>query len=413
MHAQSPSSLSHSTPQLRLLSTALAAALALFTALFATAGAHAQTFTLLGSFGGADGAFPNAGLVRDAAGNLYGAAKYGGNLNCDEELGGGAAFGLNPGGTPILAYEFNHDAAPGCDPSSGVILDPEGNLYGTTYYSTIYKIDSTGQAALLFQFLGVPDGSLPSGGLLRDAQGNLYGTTQSGGLAACAYNTGCGTIFKLYASGHESVLYRFTGGVDGAYPQSNLVQDAAGNLYGTAYNGGGGPCANGCGTIFKLDPSGKLTVLHTFQGRTDGSNPGTGLILDSANNLYGVTANGGDLTCPGGGGRGCGTVFKLNASGRKTVLYMFLGGTDGAHPAPGLARDSAGNLYGATEVGGDYKAGTVYKLDTTGKKTVLHQFNGTDGWGPNVVILDAAGNLYGTANGGGRYGEGTIFKITP
>ena len=106
-------------------------------------------------------------------------------------------------------------------------------------------------------------------------------------------------------------------------------------------------------------------------------------------------------------------MFKLNASGRKTVLYMFLGGTDGAYPAPGLARDSAGNLYGATEVGGDYKAGTVYKLDTTGKKTVLHQFNGTDGWGPNVVILDAAGNLYGTANGGGRYGEGTIFKITP
>jgi uncharacterized repeat protein (TIGR03803 family) len=411
MHTQSPSSLSHSTPQLRLRSVALAATL--LTALLATPRAQAQTFIILGYFGGADGAFPNTGVVRDAAGNLYGTAKYGGRYqNCDEELGGGTVYGLNASGTPILVYEFNH-AAPGCLPTSGVTLDPEGNLYGTTAYSTVYKTDSTGHATLLYQFLGVPDGSLPSGGLLRDAQGDFYGTTQSGGLAACAYNLGCGTIFKLDASGHESVLYRFTGAADGAEPQSNLIQDAAGNLYGTAYNGGGGPCLNGCGTAFKLNPSGNLTVLHTFKGGADGFYPTTGLILDSANNLYGVTANGGDLSCAIGRGRGCGTVFRLNASGRKTVLYTFEGGTDGAAPAPGLAMDSAGNLYGATGGGDDHYDGTVFKLDTTGKKTVLHQFNGIDGSGPNPVILDAAGNLYGTTSSGGQYGEGTVFEIAP
>lgn len=406
--------LPNSTPHLRLRNTAVIAAIALLTALLATASAQAQTFTLLHYFRGAEGTFPNAGLVRDAAGNLYGTAPYGGSYqNCDNENGGGTVYGLNSSGTPILVHQFNHQAA-GCLPSSGLVLDPEGNLYGTTAYNTVYTVDSTGKATLVYQFLGVPDGSIPSGGLLRDAQGNLFGTTQEGGYPSCSYLAGCGTIFKLDASGKESVLYSFKGGEDGAHPQSNLIQDASGNLYGTAYNGGKLACLNGCGSIFKLDPSGNLTVLYAFKGGADGSNPTTGLILDSANSLYGVTANGGNLTCSGGRGRGCGTVFKLNASGVKTVLYSFLGGADGSGPAPGLAMDSAGNLYGASGGGDNRYDGTVFKIDANGKKTVLHQFNGIDGSGPNAgLILDGSGNLYGTTASGGSYGQGTVFRIAP
>jgi len=414
MHNQLRFLFSNPTSHRRLRTAAVAATLALLTALLASASAHAQTFTLLHYFRGAEGTFPNAGLVRDAAGNLYGTAPYGGSYqNCDNENGGGTVYGLNSSGTPILVHEFNHQAA-GCFPSSGLILDPEGNLYGTTAYNTVYKVDSTGKTTLLYQFLGVPDGSIPSGGLLRDAQGNLYGSTQAGGIAACAYNAGCGTIFKLDANGKESVLYSFSGGVDGAYPQSNLVQDAAGNLYGTAYNGGKLACPSGCGTIFKLDPSGNLTVLHAFKGGADGANPMSGLILDSANNLYGVTANGGNLTCAAGLGKGCGTVFRQSASGGKTLLYAFTGGTDGDRPT-GLVMDATGNLYGTTAGGGDNRQdGTVFKIDTTGKKTVVHQFNGIDGSNPAAgVILDPSGNLYGTTSSGGSYGQGTVFKVTP
>jgi uncharacterized repeat protein (TIGR03803 family) len=144
--------------------------------------------------------------------------------------------------------------------------------------------------------------------LVRDSAGNLYGTTLAGGNLAC----GCGVVFKLNTTGKETVLHRFTGGADGRNPGlAGLVRDSAGNLYGATATGGftGGVCApNGCGTVFKLDTTGKKTVLHSFTGKADGAYPDAGLVRDAAGNLYGTTYSGGDLACGGGG---CGVVFKL------------------------------------------------------------------------------------------------------
>jgi uncharacterized repeat protein (TIGR03803 family) len=183
--------------------------------------------------------------------------------------------------------------------------------------------------------------------------------------------------------------------------------DAAGNLYGTAYVGGDPTC--GCGTVFKLDPSGNATVLHAFTEGTDGGLPQAGLIRDAAGNLYGTTQIGGSSNA--------GTVFKVDTAGNETVLYSFTGGADGGSPLGGVSRDAAGNLYGTTQLGGSpqLQAGTVFKLDTSGKLTALHTFTGgADGSNPFAgVIRDSAGNLYGTTAGGGDSGFGTVFKITP
>ncbi len=302
-----------------------------------------------------------------------------------------------------------------CFPSSGLILDDEGNLYGTTWGNTLYKIDNTGKFSVPYTFRASQDGSEPIGGLLRDAEGNIYGTTAGGGKSSCNFGTGCGTVFKIDAAGTETVLYSFLGGADGAYPQANVIRDSAGNLYGTTTNGGNPGCRWGCGTVFKLDASGAETVLHTFTGGADGSNPTAGLTLDAAGNLYGVTAYGGYLACPAGLGHGCGTVFKIAPNGTKTVLYAFTGGKDGAYPGGNLILDAAGNLYGTTGSGGDANNdGTIFKIDSTGAETILHRFNNSGGSGPSAgVIRDSAGNLYGTTEYGGKVGSGTVFKLAP
>jgi uncharacterized repeat protein (TIGR03803 family) len=182
---------------------------------------------------------------------------------------------------------------------------------------------------------------------LRDPQGNLYGTTQIGGA-----DSGEGVVFKLNAAGKLTVLHTFTGGPDGGAPLGGLIADAAGNLYGTAEAGGNtAACDGGCGVVFKLDPAGKETVLYTFGRDADGRYPYAGLVRDAAGNLYGTTEWGGDTSrcLP----MGCGLVFKLDPAGKETVLYRFHG-PDGAFPewAP-LLRDTAGNLHGMTEQGGN------------------------------------------------------------
>ncbi len=186
--------------------------------------------------------------------------------------------------------------------------------------------------SVLYAFTGSPDGQAPMGGLILDAAGNLYGTTQNGGTsAACAENYGgtCGTIFKLAPDGTETTLYSFQGGADGALPQSVLVRDLAGNLYGTTLMGGTGVCYQGgsgygCGTVFRLDPAGQETILHTFSLTTsDGALPYAGLRRDKAGNLYGTTTYGGISTDPVGTCNaygGCGTVFKIDPAGNETVL---------------------------------------------------------------------------------------------
>lgn len=250
---------------------------------------------------------------------------------------------------------------------------------------------------------------------------------------------GCGVLFKLAPNGEETVLHTFTGKADGYAPYGDLFRDAAGDLYGAASNGGdvtgfcGGAVESatgflGCGTVFRLDHTGKFSVLHTFHGTDGGPFPDGWLAQDNAGNLYGMSGNGGDLS--GCSGLGCGVVFKVETTGKETVLYSFTGGADGAESFAGVIRDAEGNLYGTTYFGGSFSGslcagvggcGVVFKLDSAGKETVLHTFSGgTDGANPNAgLVQDLEGNLYGTASDGGELscnppgGCGVVFKTSP
>jgi uncharacterized repeat protein (TIGR03803 family) len=204
---------------------------------------------------------------------------------------------------------------------------------------------------LLYSFTGKSDGGIPQGGLVRDPAGNLYGTTSQGGLLRDCAASGIGVVFKVDKSGKETVLHNFKGS-DGALPLGSLIRDGEGNLYGATFAGGVGNCfmGKGCGVVFKLDKTGKETVLYAFTGGSDGGEPqrGGALIRDKAGNLYGTTVQGG-VNCDNQS-FGCGVVFKLDKTGKETVLYTFTGGSDGAEPLGGLTRDQAGNLYGSDSV---------------------------------------------------------------
>jgi uncharacterized repeat protein (TIGR03803 family) len=381
--------------------------------------AQGQTFTVLYSFmGGPDGRFPS-GVVRDNAGNLYGTTSSGGAFTYY-----GTVFKLDTTGNETVLYSFT-GGADGAQPEAGVIEDAAGNLYGTTVFGgdlnlgTVFKLDNTGKETVLHSFTGGADGAQPVTGVILDKAGDLYGTTPFGGTDTCF--DGCGTVFKLDKTGKETVLYSFMDGADGSVPEAGLVRDAAGNLYGTTSFGGTDTCFDGCGTVFKLDKTGKETVLYSFTGGADGAQPYAGVILDKAGNLYGTTDGGGDLSL--------GTVFKLNRAGKKTVLYSFTGAPDGLSPLAGVIGDAAANLYGTTALGGivtcdgDIGCGTVFKRDKTGNETVLYAFTGgADGKLPAApLIRDAAGNLYGAAEYGGNVsgscsvggGCGVVFKIAP
>jgi uncharacterized repeat protein (TIGR03803 family) len=356
-----------------------------------------------------DGAHPYAGVVRDPQGNLYGTTIQGGASSY------GTVFKLDTKGNETVLYNFpangGEDALP-----TGLTRDTQGNLYGTTYgggaysHGSVFKLDASGKQTVLYSFTDTAgDGAVPQAGLVLDAQGNLYGTTEQGGDLVNCYEAGCGTVFKLDTTGHETVLYTFTGSAgDGYWPTADLlVRDAQGNLYGTTFEGG----ASGYGTVFKLDPTGNENVLHSFtMTGGDGANPYAGLVRDPQGNLYGTTTWGGAF--------GYGMVFKLDPTGNETVLHSFtFTAGDGADPYAGLVRDRQGNLYGTTGAGGAFSSGTVFKLDaTTGKETVLYSFKGTGGDGayPSAgLVFDAGGNLYGTTVDGGASGYGTVFKLTP
>jgi uncharacterized repeat protein (TIGR03803 family) len=229
----------------------------------------------------------------------------------------------------------------------------------------VFKLAPTGKLTVLHRFHGPPDGFGPGpvGGLILDAKGNLYGTTADGGPAECLTSAlpGCGTVFKLDQAGKVTILDGFTGYTDGANPTGSLLRDAAGNLYGTA---SGSDLANQVffgGTVFKVDTSGNETTLWDFgfNGGSPGDTPVGGLVVDAAGDLYGTAEFGGDLTCASGGGFGCGIVFKLDTSGQLTALYKFTGGADGAEPRGGLVLDEEGNLYGTTVQGGNSSACSV------------------------------------------------------
>jgi len=378
------------------------------------------SFQTLYSFrGGADGIGPN-GVVLDKAGILYGATGAGGETSCplNGSPGCGVVFRLNAAGREAVLYRFSGDDPDQGGPFGSVILDAAGNLYGTTsglplFAGTVFTVEKAGRQTVLYSFTGRADGGNPEAGLIQDAAGNLYGTTVFGGAF------GQGVVFKLDTVGKESVLHSFKGPGDGTNTRASLIRDAAGNLYGTASGGGSfqGSCAgSGCGTVFKLAPNGKLKVLHTFTGESDGASP-LALVRDTAGNLFGTASFGGDPDCTVGGVPGCGIVFKLDAKDKITVLHTFTGGFDGGSPNTGLALDGVGNLYGTAALGGASGKGVVFKLDTTDQLTVLHAFTGgSDGSNPDSVVLDGAGHLYGTAATGGSrcrdQGCGVVFKIT-
>jgi len=415
-------------------STFLIVAMFLLASAVVPAQTQATKFRVLHTFRGPDGALPDGLLARDPAGNLYGTTSGGGTgkgLCASFFLGCGTAFKLNAGGKLLWSHSFN--LRNGADPVAGMTRGPAGHLYGTTVLGgdttcyqygcgTVFELDSMGKGKVLHEFNG-SDGMFPEPLLARDAAGNLYGTTL----------VGLGNIFKIDTAGKVTVLYTFTGYSDGCYPKAGVILDAAGNLFGTAEGGGSGFCDYGDGVVFELDTSGSLTVLHTFGGG-DGANPGSVLAFDPAGNLYGTTIYGGSSnTCQGG----CGTVFKLAPSGNGTwtesVLHSFCsldGCDDGWYPGEGpLAIDAAGSLYGVAGLGGANQCfqgggcGIVYRLDASGHETVLYNFaGGKDGAGPAAgVVMDKAGNLYGVA---GRYGDtgckdgdgygcGVVFKLTP
>ena len=263
---------------------------------------------------------------------------------------------------------YNFAGSDGCSPQSAVFRDTAGNLFGTTYWGikwgTVFELNGGDQETTIHAFADSPDGSVPVGNVIKDTAGNLYEATQGGGTTGCTGNEGCGTVFKIDATGMEAVLYRFTGGKDGAFPQfGNLVRDPAGNLYGMTFSGGllANDCITlGCGVVFKVDPTGKETVLYRFTGGRDGAGPQASVVRDSAGNFYGTTQGGGDLACDAP--YGCGTVFKLGRSGKLTVLYRFRGGNDGWHPLGGVTLDKTGNVYGTTAYGGANGNGVVFKI---------------------------------------------------
>ena len=305
----------------------------------------------------------------------------------------------------------------------------------------------TARYTILHTFNGA-DGAIPYGNLISDWEGNLYGTTIAGGDTVhtpcqnSPFGSGCGVVYKIDRSGDESIVYKFRGGADGAFPATELLLDESGNLYGTARGGGIAKpeCAflSGCGVVFKIDRHGEESIVYSFKGGADGFGVASGLIRDEAGNFYGTTVAGGDSNpvCTGDGPPGtCGTVYKIDRHGNHSVLHTFTGGADGYAPYGGLLRDWWGDLYGTASNGGDTSSsfcnttvsdlggalgcGVVFKIDRAGKFSVVHSFEGKDG-GPfpdGWLATDFAGNIYGiTGNGGSavsstNLGDGTIFKI--
>jgi uncharacterized repeat protein (TIGR03803 family) len=374
-----------------------------------------------------------SGLIY-SAGNLYvGMGSGGSNLSCRDGCGNILEVSLSGQSTEL--YAFTPSTGKEGPFPTGLVRDANGTIYGATaaggrpatyFRGSVIRLTSSGAEKTLYSFLGGDDGQTPEGGLTQ-AAGNFYGTTYFGGGTGCPLGIGCGVVYKVTPSGGETVLYKFTGGTDGAAPYDSPVLDAAGNLYGTATDGGDLSCSQyiggGCGTVWKIDTSGNFTVLYTFLGGTDGAGPEAGLVMDSSDNLYGAADEGGNLSC--NPPLGCGTIFEISSSGNFTVLHTFTGGsTDGQYPSSTLVRDSSGNLYGTASEGGDLSCslygstgcGVVYKVSSSGNETILHAFTGgtTDGALPQRYQLasDGKGDLYGTTQYGGSASDGVIFAVT-
>jgi uncharacterized repeat protein (TIGR03803 family) len=391
----------------------------------------AMTFTTLFSFDEASGVSPN-GLVQATGGDIYGTAQFGGAKNS------GTVFQLTSQGALTTIYSFcsQSGCADGAQPLAGLIQGTDGSLYGTTFgggnnhdcegdtCGTVFKVAPDGALTSLHSF-DWADGFEPYAGVIRGIDGSFYGTTPSGGYLG--KGIGNGTIFQMSPSGSLTTLYDFcavTGFycANGTYPRAGLVQATDGSFYGTTeYGGNYDSCSDGCGTIFRITPSGELTTLHNFH-ETDGTSPIGVLVQGDDGKLYGTTAGGGaDSNCAGGGG--CGTVFSMTRDGKLTTLHSF-DGTDGANPWAGLVLGSDGNFYGTTSSAGGSNVvcrgdppgcGTIFRITPDGTLLTLHNFclqsGCTDGGVPaSGLIQGTDGRFYGTA-GYGANGDGTIFSL--
>jgi uncharacterized repeat protein (TIGR03803 family) len=258
-------------------------------AVFELSPSGAETVLHSFTFDTTDGFAPVAGLVRDAKGSLYGMTPGGGTYHA------GVVFKLTPSGTETILHTFNDSltAIDGFSPEAGLVMDTKGNLYGTTQVGdnaglynngTVFELTPSGTETILHMFTNSTDGANVWAGLVRDTRGNLYGTTYQGGT----YNEG--TVFEVTASGTETILHSFNNnGTDGYGPVARLAIDSQGNLYGTTEFGG----TYTYGTVFELTPSGTETILHSFGSGSDGRNPVAGLVRDTNGNLYGTTEKGG------------------------------------------------------------------------------------------------------------------------
>jgi uncharacterized repeat protein (TIGR03803 family) len=386
-----------------------------------------QTFTTLHSFNGADGNAPEAAPIQGTDGNLYGTTLD------DGANGSGTVFTITPSGTLTTLYNFCSQGGASCTDGgfpNGLVQGVDGNFYGTTVFGgvngsfgTIFKITANGTLTTLYSFCPqrryniCKDGSNPHAGLIQGANGNFYGTTLEGGA------NGGGTVFKITPSGALTTLHSFcsqggAGCTDGYQPEAGLLQATNGNFYGTTvFGGANNTCYSGCGTVFKITPSGALTTLHSFNA-TDGYVPHTALVQAANGMFYGTTLNGGT--------NGAGNVFKMAASGTLTSLYGFCSQnncTDGENPN-GLVQGSDGNFYGTTPLGGAAAGctnangcGTAFRLSPSGRLTTLYNFCSqsacADGGYPNATLLqDTNGTFYGTTYAGGAGGFGTVISLS-
>ncbi len=394
----------------------------LIIAILTTGSAFAGTFKVVFSFNFHDGSGPNGGLIRDSAGNFYGTTQFGG-----ASYNRGVVYELNAQGEQTILYSFTGQSDGGI-PIGRLIRDSSGNLYGITSSGgdatcscgTVFKLETNGTLKVLHAFKGGTDGAQNQGqaqlGLVM-VKGDLYGSASFGGVSGCDGSLGCGVIFKLTPAGKETILHRFTGQADGAFPQ-DLIADQAGNIYGET--GGSYQPGNG-GTLFKISTTGKLTTFYTFPNSADGTSPRWGLTRNASGVFYGVTQFGGDTTTCAVGTAGCGVVFSVNPANKEKVMHTFgHKASNGEEPSGGLL-DKKGNFFGTTFYGGidnstcSLGCGVIYEISAEGKYSVLYSFTGAnDGWDPSGFLAeDSAGNIYGAAMDGGSGSNGVIYQITP
>ena len=350
--------------------------------------------------GGSDGGSPEAGLVQGSDGNLYGTT-YGGGVSTPNG-GNGTVFQISTNGVLTSLYSFS-GGNDGANPLAALVQGGDGNLYGTTFiggtnnHGVVFQISTNGTETSLYSFIGDNDGANPGAGLVQGSDGRFYGTTPYGGAGLE------GTAFQISTNGALTSLHLFTGGNDGGFPQAGVIQGNDGNLYGTTGSGGTGSG----GTVFEISTNGVLAILYSFTGGNDGANPQSALVQASDGNFYGTTV--------GGGTGNSGTVFQIGTNGTFNSLYSFTSAIDGANPTAGLVQGSDGDFYGTAPVGGPGGSGTVFRINTGGVLAVLHSFTGTtDGANPYVGLVQGNdGDFYGaTGSGGANGGYGTVFKIT-